>query len=97
MMEQVRRELEDWGILEPGRAEVTRRFRGAIMRASIELQEEEKRGRGPEGNPVRHAVERAFESYPLPPEALATLDHKAFVAAVEVASLPEAVRNFLGV
>lgn len=95
--DRVRADLVDWGILEPDRAEVTRRFRGAIMRATIELQQEEKEGRRPAGHPVQNAVEGAFSHYPLPPGAVATSDHRAFVVALQVDALPPAVRQFLGV
>lgn len=97
LIARIQGDLIDWGILERERVEVTRRFRGAIMRAAIELQEQEKSGRRPEGHAVRRAVELALRSYPLPPGAVATPDHESFVIATEVASLPEAVRNFLGV
>jgi hypothetical protein len=94
---QIQRDLVEWGIMEPARIEVTKRFRGAIMRATIGLQQEEQAGRRPAGHPVRNAVDGAFAAYPLPPGAVATDDHRAFVTAVEVAALPDAVRQMLGV
>ena len=94
----VHRDLVEWGILEVGVAPaITRRFRGAMMRAAARLQQEEQAGRAPAGNAVENAVALALAEYPLPPGAVAGPGHKAFLVAVEVASLPDAVRRFLGV
>lgn len=92
-----RAELRDWGVLEPGDGApaVTRRFRGAIMRAAMRLQEEEKAGRAPDGHPVVRAVADALRAWPLPDGATATPAHERLVAAVELASLPEAVLALL--
>lgn len=97
MMQRVQSDLIDWGILDRDGTEVSRRFRGAIMRASLELKEQEASGQRPEGNAVRRAVALALATYPLPPGVSASSEHEAFVVATEVASLPEAVRSFLGV
>ena len=91
-------ELVEWGVLERApELQITRRFRGALMRAAARLQaEEQAAGRPPAENPVARAVEVAFSDYPFPPGVIAGDAHRRFLVAVEVASLPPAVRQMLG-
>jgi hypothetical protein len=96
-LERAHAELIDWGVLErelPPR--VTKRFTGALMRAFAELQAEEQRVARRPGNPVANAVDLAFEAYPVPPGAVVSPEHRRFVTAVYIASLPDAVRSSLG-
>lgn len=95
-IEAARAELVDWGVLEPGDAlALTRRFRGAIMRAAGELQAEEKDGRRPDGHPLEVAIGVALDGYPVPPGAHAGETHRKLLVAIELASLPDAVRGVL--
>lgn len=90
-------DLVAWGLLERDEAlRPTRRFRGALARAAMELQEAEKAGRAPPGNPVENVVASALRDFPLPEGAVAGDRHRAFLVAVQVASLPEAARGLLG-
>ena len=93
----VHRELVEWGILDPGTPTLTRRFRGALMRAASRLQAEERAGHRRPGHAIANAVDEALREYPLPPGAVASAEHRTVVVAIEVASLPPAVRGFLGV
>ena len=95
---RIEAELRAWGLLEAeGEPRLSRRFRGALARAAALLQEEEATGRRPEGHPVARAVDAALASFTLPPGAAPGPRHRAFLVAVEVASLPENVRAMLGV
>ena len=87
-------DLVAWGLLEPGPAgpALSRRFRGALARAAMALQAE-----APGGHPVARAIERALADAPLPEGARPEEAHRALLVAVEVASLPPAVRDALGV
>jgi hypothetical protein len=96
----VEQDLLSWGILERGREgglSPTRRFRAAMARAAMLLQEEEKAGARPSGHPVLNAVTTALGSYPLPAGAAVERAHIAFVTTIEVESLPPAVRQMLGI
>jgi hypothetical protein len=88
-------ELLGWGLLEPGPPLAwSRRLRGAVMRAAAGLQEAEATGRAPAGHPVLVALAAALEqSFP---DLRVTPRHHAFLAAVELAALPAAVRDLLG-
>lgn len=95
-IQTAQRELVAWGILEaPEALALTRRFRGAIMRAAAGLQEEEKAGRKRPGHPMEVAIGVALEGYPLPPGALAGEAHRKLLLAIELAALPPAVRGLL--
>jgi hypothetical protein len=95
---RVEGDLIGWGLLERAPSlQLTRRFRGALMRAAAKLQaQEQASGQPPAENPVARAVEVALEEYPLPPGAVASDAHRRFLVAVEIASLPPAVRGLLG-
>lgn len=94
---RVHADLIDWGILEPDApVRITRRFRGALMRAAGELQAEEQSGKKRPGSPVETMVTLALSEYPLPPGASAREPHRKFLVAVQLASLPDAVRGLVG-
>lgn len=94
---EVEEDLVDWGIVERAPAlQLTRRFRGALMRAFSRLQEEEQAGRRVEEDPIARAMEEALRDVPLPPGAVTDDAHRAFLVALHVASLPPAVRQLLG-
>ncbi|MCA1813409.1 MAG: hypothetical protein LC624_05605 [Halobacteriales archaeon] len=95
---QAQQELIAWGLLEPGALGVswTRRFRGAVMRAAGELANEERAGRKPEGPPLANAVRAALKMSELPAGAQATRVHEQLLLAVELAALPEPLRDLLG-
>jgi hypothetical protein len=96
-IESVHADLVDWGIVEPDApVRLTRRFRGGLMRAAAMLQDEEKSGNKRPGSPVETMVTEALKAYPLPPGASASEAHRRFLVAVQLASLPEAVRKFVG-
>ena len=94
----IQADLVAWGILEPGPGPVriTRRFRGGLMRAAGALQAEEKAGNKRPGSPVETMVGVALDEFPLPPGAELRERHRKFVVAVQLASLPENIREFVG-
>lgn len=90
--EQVQAELFAWGVLEEGAPPVlSRRFRGALMRAAAALQPLEAQGRAPPGHPMLVATRLALAELGVP----ATEDHARFAVALEMASLPEGVLALL--
>lgn len=96
--EEIERDLIEWGLIERGETlALSKRFRGALMRAAAALQEEEKRGERREGNAVANAIGLALDAFPLPSGSVVTPTHRAFLVAVEIESLPPAVRQMLGV
>lgn len=97
-LDDVQQELLAWGLIEPGEGGLawTRRFRGAVMREAARLAEEERAGRKPEGAPLQTAVTGALAALPLPEGASPDLQHARFLYAVELASLPDGVRQLLG-
>jgi hypothetical protein len=88
-------DLVGWGLLE--RTEKgpawTRRFRGAVMREAARLAEEEKAGRKPPGPALANAVRGALKGSELPAGASATEAHEQLLVAVELAALPESLRE----
>lgn len=93
---QAQEDLLSWGVLEASPVLApTRRFRAALARAAAELRVLEQAGTLPPGHPMERAVALALETYPLPPDAQVQREHRMLVVAVELASLPEAVRSFL--
>lgn len=90
----VEEDLLAWGVLERSGQGLawTRRFRGAVMRQAAQLAEEEKAGRRPEGHPLATAVRGALEASELP--APASRAHEQLLVAVELAALPESLREF---
>lgn len=97
---EVEHDLLSWNILErtsAGELSPTRRFRAAMARAAMVLQQEEKGGARPGGHPILNTVTAALSDYPLPAGAVVEREHVAFVTTIEVASLPPAVREMLGV
>lgn len=97
-LEDIQSDLVAWGLLESGEGGPvwTRRFRGGVMREAARLAEEERAGRKPEGAPLENAVAGALASFPLPEGATVTREHSRFLYAVELASLPDAVRHLMG-
>ncbi|GEM_PF-4360551 len=96
-LEAVEADLVSWGLLERQEGlHPTRRFRGALARAAAELAVVERREGRPAGNPVEHIVLRALRDHPLPLGAKVERDHERFLVALEIASLPEGVRQALG-
>lgn len=94
-LEAVHEDLVRWGVVEAGTPVVfTRRFRGALARAAAVLQEGEKRGEKPQGEPLRRQVEVALAQFT---KGAALADHATFCVALHVSTLPEAVRRLLGV
>lgn len=94
---RLHRDLIEWGVVERDEIELTRRFRGALVRAAARLQAEERDGARRPGHPVANAVDEALREFPLPPGAVAGAAHRAFLVALHVESLPANVRTFLGV
>lgn len=93
----IEQDLLQWGLVE--RAEtlaLSRRFRGAVARAAGRLAEEERAGRRPPGPPIENAIALACDDFPLPEGAVLAPDHRKFLVAVELASLPDAVRAAMG-
>ena len=91
-------DLVEWGVIEAeGPIRFTRRFRGALARAAAGLQAAEQGGQGTAGDPLNHQIETALSEFLAPLGTRAGLGHRAFVRAVHVSSLPEAVRRILGV
>ena len=93
----IERDLVAWGVLEDeGAVQATRRFRAAMMRAAAALQANEKSPGQPSGHPVENVVRLALSDWTLPAGAILTSTHVAFVVALEIESLPPAVRELLG-
>lgn len=92
---RVQADLVAWGLLEAGEPHLTRRFRGAVARAAGILQEREAAGEAPPGHPLENAIALALEESELPVGAVLEREHRRFLFAVELASLPEAVRALL--
>ncbi|HVM44445.1 MAG TPA: hypothetical protein VM582_00815, partial [Candidatus Thermoplasmatota archaeon] len=81
-LEAARRELVAWGVVEPAVPPVlSRRFRGAIVRAAARLAAEEQRGERRAGDPVRNAIDEALRDHPLPSGAVAGPAHRELLAA----------------
>jgi hypothetical protein len=97
-LDAAQEELVAWGLLERGPQGLawSRRFRGAVMREAARLAEEERAQRKPEGHPLANAVRGALRQLELPAGAAATSTHEQLLFAVELAGLPEPVREFLG-
>lgn len=94
---RVQGDLVSWGILEPDApVRVTRRFRGALMRAAASLQAEEAAGSALPGSAVEAMVRRALEDHEVPTGVRVTATHRSFLVAVQLASLPDAVRQAIG-
>lgn len=95
-LDAVQEDLVAWGLLEAGPQGPawTRRFRAAVMREASRLAEEERAGRKPPGHPLENAVAGALRGADLPPGAAPTRAHERYLAAVELAALPEAVKAF---
>jgi hypothetical protein len=90
-------DLVAWGVLEADApVRITRRFRGALMRAAGELQAEEQAGKKRPGSPVDIMVRVALDGFPLPEGAELREPHRKFVVAVQLASLPSNIREFVG-
>lgn len=91
-------DLVSWGLLERGPDGLawTRRFRGAVMREASRLAEEERAGRKAPGAPLAVAVDAALRAQALPAGASASPTHAKLLYAVELAALPDAVRDIVG-
>lgn len=91
-------DLVAWGLLERGAQGLhwTKRFRGAVMRTAAGLAEVERSGRRPEGPPLATAVQLALQTAELPAGAAPTRAHEQLLVAVELAALPEGMRDLLG-
>lgn len=91
-------ELLAWGLLERGPQGLgwTRRFRGAVMRAAAGLAEVERSGQRPEGAPLANVVRLALQTAELPPGAAPSRAHEQLLVAIELAALPESMRDLLG-
>lgn len=91
-------DLLAWGMLErtPSGVQLTRRLRAGLARAAVHLQEQEAKGQAANGHPLRLALEHALAETTRPPQAQLTPAHMRFLFAVELTSLPEAVRQLLG-
>jgi len=89
-------ELVEWGILERAPAlQLTRRFRGSLMRAAAKLQAEERAGKKRPGHAIEVSVGLALEEYPLPPGVTPRREHHLLLVGLQIASLPEGVRALL--
>ncbi|HLE48251.1 MAG TPA: hypothetical protein VI818_08140 [Candidatus Thermoplasmatota archaeon] len=96
--ERLHADLTEWGVLENGKpARFTRRFQAALARAAAELQAAEAAGEGTGGPPVGNQVETALAAFLRGEGKRAGPEHRAFVRALHVMSLPGAVRKLLGV
>lgn len=97
-LEAVQRDLVEWGLVERAQDGVawSKRLRGAVMREAARLAQEERSGRAPQGRPLDNAIAGALASWPVPEGAKATPEHARFLAAVELAALPDSVRHTLG-
>lgn len=92
---RVHADLVAWGAVEPGpQAVLTKRARAAIIRAATELRAEEEKGQARPGNPMLLVAALALSQFG-PPGAV-TSQHEKFLAAIELASLPEGVRSMFG-
>lgn len=91
-------ELVEWGILEraDARLALTRRFRGALARAAGQLQESDTSAPVAGAEAMRRAAALALVQFPRPPASALRAEHATLIAAVELASLPDAVREVLG-
>lgn len=92
-------ELIAWGVLERAEAglALTRRFRAAFARAAMQLQPDEAANpvvRGAEA--LRRAAALALVTFPRPAGGVLRAEHATLIAAIELASLPDAVREALG-
>lgn len=97
-IEAVQADLVAWAVLEPDApVRFTRRFRGALARAAAQLQAAETGGTAPPGSPVERQAEAALAGHLAPEGIAAGPGHRAFVVAVHVTSMPDAVRKLLGV
>lgn len=93
---QVQADLVAWGLLEAARPDqLSRRGRAAMARAAAFLREEEVQGRARPGHPLLLTSEIVITGV-LPDGAKATVEHHRFLAAVELASLPEGIRGMFG-
>lgn len=91
-MAALQADLVAWGVLESGvPPRLTRRGRAAMMRAAARLREEELVGAAPIGHPLVQAAALVLDA--AAPEGALTQGHVNFLAAVELASLPEGVRG----
>lgn len=95
LLERVHAELVSWGLMDAGEPRLSRRFRGAVARAAGRLQEREAAGDAPPGHPLENSIALALSESELPVGAVATAEHRRFLFAVELASLPEGVRALL--
>lgn len=91
-------QLVEWGLLERGASGLawSRRFRGAVMREAARLAGEERAGQRRPGAPLATAVAAALGTYALPAGAAASAVHEKLLYAVELAALPEGVREIVG-
>lgn len=97
-LEAIERDLLDWGLIERNEGGVawTRRFRASVMREAARLADEERAGRRSPGAPLETAATAALHAYPLPEGAAPQREHARFLYAVELAALPDAVRDIVG-
>jgi hypothetical protein len=86
-------DLAAWGALEPDHSALTRRARAGLARAAAHLRDAEVAGRKPPGHPMVEAARLALDD--LAPPGAATMGHARILAAVELASLPDSVRDLL--
>lgn len=94
---ELRQDLVAWGVLEPDAPiRFTRRFQGALARAASALQAVEQAGQGASGDVVGHQVDAALGTFLGESGGEVGPGHRAFVRAVHLASLPDAVRRILG-
>lgn len=92
-------ELLAWDVIErapDGSLSLTRRFRAGLARAARQLQPDEAAARIPGSEAMRRAAALALVQHPRPPGAVLRAEHASFVAGVELASLPDALRGALG-
>ncbi len=90
---QTQADLVAWGLLDYGPpVALTRRGRAALARAAAFLREEELAGRARTGHPLVLAAEIAVAAA-VPDGVVASPEHHRYLAAVELASLPEGVRE----
>jgi hypothetical protein len=94
---KVQRDLVAWDVLEPEPPiRFTRRFKGALTRAAAQLQAAEQSGQAVTGHPLQNQVEVALAGFLEGKEGEAGREHRQFVVAVHLESLPAAVRRLLG-
>ncbi len=90
---RVQADLVAWGLLDDGPpVQLSRRGRAALARAAAFLREEEVAGRARPGHPLLLTAEIAVAAA-VPEGRIATPEHHRYLAAVELASLPEGVRG----